>query len=179
MTRAESGNTSAHMEFVGQACSSLERGMRIMYPTTAETQGTRLGGDGDGEGLRPWVAAAPDGFRGCVALCTGFAQPGEAASVSSALLMSLGHGLRCAASGPILAHVCRFAFGCNLDETLATLLCLLWALFGSLNEQSVVAGKAQLRWHGQYSQLFGSFRWRQVIWGSDCTWVDWLSPLVP
>lgn len=120
MTKAESGNTRAHMEFVGQACSSLERDMRIMYITIAETQGRRRGGDGDGEGLRPRVAAEPDGFRGCAAVCAGFAQPCEAASVSSALLMSLGDWLRGAASGPILSHVCRFAFGCNLDKTLVT-----------------------------------------------------------
>ena len=92
--------------------------------------------------------------------------------------MGLGDWVSCIASCPIPSHICRFFFGCNLDKSPATFLCLLQDHFRSSNEQPLVARKAQLKWNGKRSQLFGSFRLRQVVWWPDCTWLDWLNPFI-
>lgn len=152
--------------------------MRVIY-TTAELKGTKVGCNR--EGLVHWVVVESDGSQGPV-------QPGlhcclhqvcsvlrSCPFVSLDLLVSLGDWMRCAASCPIQS---MFIDWVQPWQKSGCFLCLLQVHFRSLNEQSLVVGKAQLKWSGKCRQLFGSFRLRWIVWWSDSTYLDWLNPSV-
>ena len=87
--------------------------------------------------------------------------------------------MRCPASCPIPSPISRFFFGCSLDKSLAHFFVLSTRSFYIISdEQYTTAKKAQLKWNGKCRQLFSSVRLRQVVWWSNCTWLDWLNPFL-
>ena len=148
-----------------------------------------MGGDVDRMQLRGNLVLSGDWTRWLLKthptwvtiVCTGFAQPYEAASLFLLIkLWDLRDWVRCPASCLIPSPISRFFFGCSLDKSLATFLCCLQGHFRLYQMSNTQRQKrhnlSETGNAGNYLVLSGWGRLSGGLIAPD--WIDWIHSFI-